>query len=126
MSQTLWTYSIVMIAPAATKDGANAVAEALGHGPNNFSATLSNDGQTVTHYGCRTQAQQSFVDLLAGMGEGEFPDLEGVDPQVIAAILASLIIDISEGEDGYSHFIRVIEANGLQLFTESDEQELGT
>ena len=112
-----------MIAPDATKDGANAVAEALGHGPNNFSATLSNDGQTVTHYGCRTQAQQSFVDLLAGMGQGEMPPIEGVDPQVIAAILASLIIDISEGEDGHSHFLRVMEENGLTLFTPPEEQE---
>jgi hypothetical protein len=116
MSQTLWTYSIVMIAPAATKDAANAIAEALGHGPNNFKATLSADGQTVTHHGCRTQAQQSFVDLLAGMGQGEFPPIEGADPQIIGAILGSLIIDISENEDGFSHFNRVIEANGLTRF----------
>jgi len=116
MRQTDWKYSIVMIAPAATRDGANAIAEALGHGPNNFSATLSADGQSVTHYGCRTQAQQSFVDLLAGMGQGEFPPIEGADPQVIGAILASLIIDISENEDGFSHFNRVIEANGLTRF----------
>ena len=121
MSQTLWTYSIVMIAPAATRDGANAIAEALGHGPNNFSATLSNDGQSITHYGCRTQAQQSFVDLLAGMGQGEFPDLQGVDPQVIAAILASLVIDIQEGADGATHFNQVLEANGLERFELSEE-----
>jgi hypothetical protein len=116
MSQTEWIYSIVMIAPTATKDGANAIAEALGHGPNNFSATLSADGQTVTHYGCRTQAQQSFVDLLAGMGQGEFPPIEGADPQIIGAILASLIIDTSENEDGFSHVNRVLEANGLTRF----------
>jgi hypothetical protein len=116
MSQTLWTYSIVMIAPAATKDGANVVAEALGHGPNNFSAQLSNDGQTITHYGCRTQAQQSFVELLAGMGQGEFPPIEGADPQVIGAILGSLIIDIQDGADGASHFNSVLDVNGLARF----------
>ena len=116
MSDTLWTYSIVMIAPAATKDGANAIAEALGHGANNFSATLSTDGQSITHYGCRTQAQQSFVDLLAGMGQGEFPPIEGVDPQVIGAILGSLIIDIQDGADGATHFNAVLEANGLARF----------
>jgi hypothetical protein len=116
MSGTLWIYSIVMIAPAATRDGANAVAEALGHGPNNFKATLSADGQTITHYGCRTQAQQSFVDLLAGMSQGEMPPIEGVDPQVIGAILGSLIIDISENEDGFNHFNRVLAANGLTRF----------
>ncbi len=116
MTGTLWTYSIVMIAPAATKDGANAIAEALGHGPSNFSATLSADGQTVTHYGCRTQAQQSFVELLAGMGQGEFPPIEGADPQVIGAILGSLIIDIQDGADGASHFNSVLDANGLARF----------
>jgi hypothetical protein len=123
MSSTLWTYSIVMIAPAATKDGANAIAEALGHGPNNFSATLSNDGQTITHYGCRTQAQQSFVDLLAGMGQGEFPSIEGADPQIIGAILASLIIDIQDGADGATHFNQVLEANGLTRFEAAEEVE---
>jgi len=116
MTGTLWTYSIVMIAPAATKDGANAIAEALGHGPSNFSATLSADGQTVTHYGCRTQAQQSFVELLAGMGQGEFPPIEGADPQVIGAILGSLIIDIQNGADGATHFNAVLDANGLARF----------
>jgi len=121
MSQTLWTYSIVMIAPAATKDGANVVAEALGHGPNNFSATLSDDGQTVTHYGCRTQAQQSFVELLAGMGQGEFPSIEGANPRVIEAILASLIIDIQDGADGAAHFNQVLEANRLTRFEVVEE-----
>ncbi len=121
MSDTLWTYSIVMIAPAATKDGANAIAEALGHGPNNFSATLSNDGQTITHYGCRTQAQQSFVDLLAGMGQGEFPPIEGANPRVIEAILASLIIDIQDGADGATHFNAMLEANGLTRFEVVEE-----
>jgi hypothetical protein len=116
MRQTDWKYSIVMIAPAATRDGANAIAEALGHGPNNFSATLSADGQSVTHYGCRTQAQQSFVDLLAGMGQGEFPPIEGADPQIIVAILGSLIIDIQDGADGATHFNAVLEANGLARF----------
>jgi hypothetical protein len=121
MSDTLWTYSIVMIAPAATKDGANAIAEALGHGPNNFSATLSADGQSVTHYGCRTQAQQSFVDLLAGMGEGEFPPIEGANPRVIEAILASLIIDIQDGADGAAHFNAMLEANRLTRFEVVEE-----
>jgi hypothetical protein len=123
MSDTLWTYSIVMIAPAATKDGANAIAEALGHGPNNFSATLSNDGQSITHYGCRTQAQQSFVDLLAGMGQGEFPPIEGANPRVIEAILGSLIIDIQDGADGATHFNAMLESNGLARFELVEEVE---
>jgi hypothetical protein len=121
MSETLWTYSIVMIAPAATKNGANAIAEALGHGPNNFSATLSSDGKSITHYGCRTQAQQSFVELLAGMGQGEFPPIEGANPRVIEAILASLIIDIQDGADGATHFNAMLEANGLTRFEVVEE-----
>ncbi len=123
MTNTLWTYSIVMIAPAATKDGANAIAEALGHGPNNFSATLSSDGKSITHYGCRTQSQQSFVELLAGMGQGQFPPIEGANPRVIEAILASLIIDIQDGADGATHFNALLETNRLTRFEVVEEVE---
>jgi hypothetical protein len=123
VTNTLWTYSIVMIAPAATKDGANAIAEALGHGPNNFSATLSSDGKSITHYGCRTQSQQSFVELLAGMGQGQFPPIEGANPRVIEAILASLIIDIQDGADGATHFNALLETNRLTRFEVVEEVE---
>jgi hypothetical protein len=112
-----------MIAPAATKDGANAIAEALGHGPNNFSATLSSDGKSITHYGCRTQSQQSFVELLAGMGQGQFPPIEGANPRVIEAILASLIIDIQDGADGATHFNALLETNRLTRFEVVEEVE---
>jgi hypothetical protein len=56
------------------------------------------------------------VDLLAGMGQGEFPPIEGADPQIIGAILGSLIIDIQDGADGASHFNSVLDANGLERF----------
>ena len=62
------------------------------------------------------QAQQSFVDLLVAMEEGEMPLIEGVDPQYIETIYASLIIDIQDGADGASHFNQVLEANGLTKF----------
>jgi hypothetical protein len=119
-----WPYSVVMLVPAAIQAEANQLAAGMGHGPSNFSVALSANGQAPpTHYGCRAQAQQSFVDLLAGMGQGEFPSIEGADPRVIEAILASLIIDIQDGADGATHFNQVLETNGLARFEVVEEVE---
>jgi hypothetical protein len=55
------------------------------------------------------------------MGQGEFPSIEGANPRVIEAILASLIIDIQDGADGASHFNSVLEATGLARFEVVEE-----
>lgn len=106
---TDWIYSVVLIIPAELQAPANQMAEGLGHGPNNFSAQLSADGQEpITHYGCRAQAQQSFIDLLTAAAGGELPVIPDMDPADIAEVLTAMISDVSTTEDGYTHFNRVL------------------
>jgi hypothetical protein len=57
------------------------------------------------------------------MGQGELPPIDGADPQIIGAILGSLIIDIQDGVDGAAHFNAVLEANGLARFEVVEEVE---
>lgn len=112
---TDWIYSVTMIVPAAVRDAANQLAAGLGHGPNNFSVALSADGsEPATHYGCRAQTQQSFIDLLTAAGGGQLPEIEGMTPIEVGTVLMQLLADVSTTEDGYTHFNRVITANGLQ------------
>lgn len=109
-----WLYSVVMIIPAVLQESANKLAEGLGHGPNNFSVALSSDGsEPATHYSCRAQAQQSFIDLLTAVGEGTLPEIEGMTPQEVGTVLVQLQADVSTSEDGYTHFERVIGEKGL-------------
>ena len=109
-----WPYSVVLLIPAAVQAAANQVAEGLGHGPNNFSVPLSSDGsEPATRYGCRTQAQQSFIDLLTAVGGGELPTIEGMSPKEVAEVLMQLQADVSTSEDGYTHFERVIGEKNL-------------
>jgi hypothetical protein len=111
---TDWIYSVVLIIPAELQTLANQLAEGLGHGPNNFSAQLSTDGQEpITHYGCRAQAQQSFIDLLTAAAGGELPVIPDMDPADIAEVLTAMISDISTTEDGYTHFNRVLSEQSL-------------
>lgn len=110
-----WPYSVVLLIPAAVQAQADQVAAGLGHGPNNFSVPLSENGsEPATYYGCRTQAQQSFIDLLTAVGGGELPTIEGMSPKEVGAVLVQMQADVSTSEDGYTHFQRVIGEKNLK------------
>lgn len=110
-----WPYSVVMLVPAAIQAEANQLAAGLGHGPSNFSVGLSASGQEPpTHYGCRAQAQQSFIDILTAAGGGTLPEIEGMTPQEVGTVLMQLQADVNVGVDGYAHFNQVIDAAGLK------------
>lgn len=94
--------SAVLIVPAADRDAANAFGESMGWGPNNYSVPLTSDGTTVSHYGCRADVTQGFLDLMAN------------PPPEAAPVLSVLIADFREG-DGYSHFMEVIQTHNLTL-----------
>ena len=112
---TDWPYSVVLLIPAASQVAGNQIAAGIGHGPNNFSVALSENGsEPATWFGCRTQAQQSFIDMLTAAGEGTLPEIEGMTPQEVGAVLVQLQADVSTSEDGYTHFERVIGEKNLQ------------
>lgn len=114
-----WPYSVVLLIPAARQAAGNQIAAGIGHGPYNFSVALSPNGnEPATWYGCRSQCQQSFVDLLAEVGGGVLPIIEGMTPQQIGAALMQLHADIAM-EDGYTHFERVIAEQGLMRVEEA-------
>lgn len=117
-----WPYSVVMIIPTALQESANKLAEGLGHGPNNFSVALSSDGsEPATHYSCRAQAQQNFIDLLTAAGEGTLPEVPDMTPEEVGGVLVQLQADVSAYEDGYTHFERVISEKSLQRVVSGGE-----
>ena len=117
-----WPYSVVLLIPAAVQAQADQVAAGLGHGPDNFSVPLSSDGsEPATWFGCRSQAQQSFIDMLTAAGEGELPTIEGMTPQEVGAVLVQMQADVSTSEDGYTHFERVIGEKNLVRVTPAEE-----
>jgi hypothetical protein len=104
-----------MLVPAAIRESANQLAAGLDHGPNNFSVPLSATGaEPPTHFGSRAQAQQSFIDLLTAVGQGELPIIQGMTPQEVGTVLMQLQADVNVGVDGYAHFNQVIDAAGLK------------
>jgi len=122
---TDWNLSIVLIVPAHLQDKANRLSCALGHDVlpgNTFSVPLSSDGETVTHYGCRTTAKPEFVYILAAAGDGHLPpdfplDEFGVTAQDVADVLAAQIIDVRGAGEMMGHFDIVLAANDLQHVT---------
>lgn len=98
--------SAVLIVPTADRDAANALGESMGWGPNNYSVPLT-DGTSVTHYGCRADVTQTFIDMLAN------------PPPEAAPVVAVLISDFREG-DGHTHFMDIIGGLSLIILEEPE------
>lgn len=117
---TEYTLSAVLIVPAALREKADKLSQAMGHGSPTYTVPLSETGEEpATHYGCRASAIQEFADMINGAqsGEGVPPlDLEAVEliEQDVAEILANLIADFKPASDMMVHCDAVLAENGLQ------------
>lgn len=100
---TEWTTSAVLIAPAAQRDAANALAAAMGWGPDCYSVPLSASGAApATHWGLHAWVAEGFAATLAAAARG--------------ALAGALILSIEPGlTDPAGHFARVVESAGLTL-----------
>jgi hypothetical protein len=106
--------SCVLILPANQVATGNAVGEAMGWGPDNYSVALSADGsEPATHWGLHAWAQDSVQALLeSGVYPPELAQA-GVTQAAYEAMMAVLIFSFQGDTAG--HFDAVCEANGLQM-----------
>lgn len=67
--------NVVLVIPAVLLDKANALGEAMGWGPNNYSIPLSADGsEPATHWSLNiAEASPDFLAMLEGAAEGQMP-----------------------------------------------------
>ena len=108
---TDYTYSLTLIAPVAYRDAANAVAEAMGWGPDNYSIPLTDNGTDITHYALATCCDQQFVDWMTE------PPTEAGD---IGDLLEALIVSIAPRTDDGQHGRDTFAANGLTVRVEPE------
>ena len=110
--------STVLILPLDQVATGNAVAEAMGWGPNNYSVALSADGsEPATHWGLHAWAGNEFEQMV---GTGYYPpELAGdVDEATFAAMIGALIYSFRDDYTG--HFATIIAENGLQIVEPAD------
>jgi hypothetical protein len=106
-------FSTVLIIPAALQTEANTLGEAMGWGPNNYSVPLSADGsEPATHFGLHAWVEQTFVDLLGGVAQGQIPPVEGLTPAQVVEVVSALIVSIRPDSGG--HWVEVLADNSLQ------------
>lgn len=108
--------SCVLILPAGLRDAGNALGDAMGWGPDNYSVALSPSGDApATHYGLHAWVAQAFLDTLDA---GVLPD--GLDfPQAdFDAVMAELVVSVRNVMDG--HFDGVCADQGLALVAEGE------
>jgi len=105
--------SCVLILPAALRDAGNALGEAMGWGPGNYSVPLSPSGlEPATHYGLHAWVAQAFLDTLDA---GALPDGLDFAQADFDALLRALVVSVRVGMDG--HFDAVCAEQGLARVT---------
>ena len=108
--------SAVLIIPEAQRDKANALGEALGHGPNNYSVALSPTGsEPATHWGGRGEVTDEFIAMIADAAQGNPPPGLDYPAADLSEVLGALIVDFRADMDG--HFADVLNVHGLQMVT---------
>ena len=101
--------SCVLILPASLQGKGNALGEAMGWGPDNYSVPLT-DGAGVTHYGLHAWASPDFRDLIEA---GAMPEGLGFPQADFDAVLAALASSFREDIAG--HWQDVLAAQGLEV-----------
>lgn len=103
-------WSAVLILPEAYRQAGNDLSaemgwQPVGAEPGTYSVPLMT-GDTLTHWGCRADVTQSFLDMV------ENPTTE------TQPLVDVLIYDWRVTGDPYQHFRDVIAVNGLTAVTE--------
>ena len=97
--------SAVLILPAAYRTAGNDLSAEMGWqpvdaDPGTYSIPLCT-GDTLTHWGCRADVTQGFIDMV----ENPTPEVQ--------PLVDVLIYDWRVTGDPHTHFLDVITANGL-------------
>ena len=111
MSAATYT-SAVLILPAAYREAGNDLSAEMGWqpadaDPGTYSIPLCTDG-TLTHWGCRADVTQSFIDMV----ENPTPEVQ--------PLVDVLVYDWRVTGDPHQHFVDVIAANGLVVMVEPE------
>ena len=105
--------SAVLILPAAYRDAGNTLSAEMGWqpvdaDPGTYSIPLLT-GDTLTHWGCRADVTQGFIDMV----ENPTPETQ--------PLVDVLIYDWRVTGDPHTHFVDVITANGLTVQETTEE-----
>lgn len=110
--------SVVIIAPAILKPQCDYIANLMGWGDDSFSVALSQNGLGITHYGLRSECDDTFIEWLNGVG---LPwNINVLD---IKSLLENIIVDVSPDKTdknkvvywGQEHFNYVCSKNNLSI-----------
>lgn len=96
--------SAVLILPNANRNAGNTFGVDQGWGDNTFSVALSGDGsEPATHWGCRADVGDAFVEMVGNLDPESGPLIEG------------LIHSFNDALAPYDHWVETLNANGLSV-----------
>ena len=118
-------FSVALIVPKAYQVKADRIAAAMGFAElpaSTFCVPFTSDGVTVTHYGCLTWGNETFMSVLDAFAQGQTPLPEttwsafGIGLANVKDTLAHMIIGPMETTDPNGNLDAVLAANGLTRY----------
>ena len=111
-------HSAVLIIPAALKPAADAVGAAMGWGAVSYSIALSDDGETLTHYGARADVSEQYIRWVTGADPLPDPAFQ----PVVDALIADFSPDPTDPEKptlwGREHLDAVLAQHGMAVISD--------
>ena len=109
---TVYT-SVVLILPAAYRQAGNDLSAEMGWqpvdaDPGTYSVPLMT-ADVLTHWGCRADVTQTFIDMV----ENPTPETQ--------PLIDVLIYDFRVTGDPYTHFMDILNENGLTIQEPTEE-----
>lgn len=116
-----YSYQVALIVPDAQVEAARGLAEAMGWGPGNYTAELT-DG-TNTFWGLSTVAAPAFIDMLNDPGAIVLEEGQAEFDAAVAVVMPVLLqsVEAAGTRSQGAQFDALCAANGLQRVTQEGE-----
>jgi hypothetical protein len=96
-----YTFSCVLLIPAAMRSTANALINSYGFGPDNLSVGLKKTSDSSSWFGCHIWCNQAFLNYLQA--------------NQASVLLNTMIISAVDGGNAYTNWSGALAANGVTL-----------
>lgn len=87
--------SLILLTSNSLLNDANAIGKALGYGYPCFTVKLRHATSNAIFWACSLIASDAFIDWLNAGSQGQYPQIDGIAPNIVKSVFDNIIIKSS-------------------------------